>query len=82
MSSVGGKQRVRSKRYNGRNRRQSIKNRLCHKNEHLQLQLRQAIADKEAQLVIISDLKRSEEFSVHTSLSMPTLISPKNIHFY
>lgn len=58
--SVGGKQR--SKRYNGRKRRQSIKKRLCLKNECLQLQLRQAVTDNEAQQMVISDLKRSEEF--------------------
>ena len=56
MLSVGGKQR--SKRYNGKKRRQSIKKRLCHKNESIQLQLKQALADKEVQHVVISDLKR------------------------
>ena len=57
MSAVEGSQR--SKRYRGKKRRQSMKKRLDLKNESLQLQLRQAAADKEARQVIISDLKRS-----------------------
>ena len=60
MSSVDRKHR--SKHYSGKRRRQSIKKRLCHKNESLQLELRRALADKEAQQVVISDLKRSDQF--------------------